>query len=60
MKNLYNLSDKIKIVPRKDLLVLCGGKCGSETLCKTFRKNGFNTLKVHGKKDFRLNLNMMV
>ena len=35
-----------------DLLVLCGGKCGSSTLYATLNRNGFKSIKVHGRDSF--------
>jgi hypothetical protein len=30
-----------------DIIVLCGGKCGSSTLVKTFDNNGYKTIHTH-------------
>ena len=35
-----------------DVLVLCGGKCGSTTLATTFQKNGYKCLKVHSATNY--------
>ena len=31
-----------------DVILCCGGKCGSSTLLTTFENNGYNTCKTHG------------
>ena len=31
-----------------DVILCCGGKCGSSTLVATFKNNGYNTCKTHG------------
>lgn len=35
-----------------DVFILCGGKSGSSTLDLSFSKNGFKSLKVHGRLDY--------
>jgi len=35
-----------------DILIFCGGKCGSSTLHKTLLNNGFKTTKVHCNFNF--------
>lgn len=35
-----------------DIICLTSGKCGSSTLNKTLKKNGYKSIKVHGKEDF--------
>ena len=35
-----------------DVLVACGGKCGSSTLRETFLNNNLRSIKIHYKKDF--------
>ena len=32
-----------------DIILCCGGKCGSSTLFKTFTENGYQTLHTHGE-----------
>jgi hypothetical protein len=41
-------------VKNVDVLVLCGGKCGSSTLAKTFVKNGYKCIKIHNEEDYFL------
>jgi hypothetical protein len=36
-----------------NLFVCCGGKSGSQTLYKTFKKNGFQTIHTHGNTQFQ-------
>jgi hypothetical protein len=38
-----------------DIFVYCSGKCGSETLKKTFDKNNYKCLKLHGLTDYNKN-----
>jgi hypothetical protein len=35
-----------------DIIVYCGGKCGSSTLEATFKKNGYKTIRAHGINDW--------
>ena len=35
-----------------DVVVLCGGKCGSSSLNQTFNRNGYKSIKVHSKAYF--------
>ena len=37
-----------------DILVMCGGKCGSSTLYSSFKNSGFKCLKIHSKYDYIL------
>jgi hypothetical protein len=36
-----------------EVFVICGGKCGSTTLEKTFRHNGYATIRAHGLEEFK-------
>jgi hypothetical protein len=36
-----------------DIIVYCGGKCGSSTLHNTFKKNGFKSYKIHTNNYFK-------
>jgi hypothetical protein len=36
-----------------DIIVYCGGKCGSSTLHTTFKKNGFKSYKIHDNNYFK-------
>lgn len=36
-----------------DIIVYCGGKCGSSTLHYTFKHNGYKTFKVHDNDYFK-------
>ena len=39
-----------------DIIIASGGKCGSSTLFKTFKHNGYTTLHTHGKfVDYNIN-----
>ena len=42
----------LKFLDKIDLLVLCGGKCGSSTLYATLNRNAFKSIKVHGRDSF--------
>tara|TARA_Y200000002_G_C22678985_1_gene663223 strand:+ start:1035 stop:1733 length:699 start_codon:yes stop_codon:yes gene_type:complete len=35
-----------------DVLIMCGGKCGSSTLLKTLENNGYKCIKVHSIEDY--------
>jgi hypothetical protein len=37
-----------------DIVVYCGGKCGSTTLETTFNKNGFHAIRAHGIHEWNL------
>jgi hypothetical protein len=37
-----------------EVFVICGGKCGSSTLEKTFANNGYATIRAHGYEEFKL------
>lgn len=37
-----------------DVIVMCGGKCGSSTLMITMQENGFKCDKYHNEKDFNM------
>ena len=36
-----------------DVLIYCGGKCGSSTLHTTFKNNGYNSYKIHDNSYFK-------
>jgi hypothetical protein len=36
-----------------DIIVYCGGKCGSSTLHNTFKKNGYKSFKIHNNNYFQ-------
>ena len=36
-----------------DIIVYCGGKCGSSTLHTTFKKNGLKSYKIHDNSYFQ-------
>ena len=36
-----------------DIIVYCGGKCGSSTLHTTFKKNGYTSYKIHDNSYFK-------
>jgi hypothetical protein len=42
-----------KLYPKIDVLCLTSGKCGSTTLCQTFRANGFKSIKAHSTDCFK-------
>lgn len=37
----------------KKVFIYCSGKCGSCTLEKTFKNNGYNTLRLHNNEEFK-------
>ena len=41
-----------------DIIVYCGGKCGSSTLHTTFKKNGLNSYKIHDNNYFKYLCNL--
>lgn len=41
------------LVKNIDVLVLCGGKCGSSTLELTFTKNGYKCMRAHSANNFK-------
>uniref|UniRef100_A0A6C0E6V0 Sulfotransferase domain-containing protein n=1 Tax=viral metagenome TaxID=1070528 RepID=A0A6C0E6V0_9ZZZZ len=53
---MFSLKQLLQQTPKKnynaDVVVYCGGKCGSSTLEATFTKNGYKTIRAHGIKDW--------
>ena len=49
--NEPNVINNIKYVDI-NILVHCGGKCGSSTLYNTFINNGYKSIKIHNRIDF--------
>lgn len=35
-----------------DIIIYCGGKCGSKTLLTTFKRNGYSTVHTHSIREF--------
>ena len=40
-----------------EVFVYCGGKCGSVTLENSFKKNGYNTKRVHNNIEYQIIMN---
>lgn len=52
-KHFLENGEKEKRKFRIEVFVICGGKCGSTSLEKTFRHNGFATIRTHGFEEFK-------
>jgi hypothetical protein len=53
-KPIFRVPPPAPVTNDAEVVIYCGGKCGSKTLQSTFRNSGFSCIHTHGINEWRL------